>query len=78
MTGQHSFWMWVDVCCLLGSNRLLYKELKHTNTLFYLSDHYIREWRVIVDQAQTNYHGRPMDYNQSGVTDYARLSLLNA
>ena len=37
--------------------------LKHTTTLFALSDHYIlsREWRVIVDQAQTNYyHGRLM------------------
>ena len=35
---------------------------KHTTTLFSLSDHYIlsREWRVIVDQVQTNYHGRPM------------------
>ena len=33
---------------------------KHTTTLFSLSDHYIlsREWRVIVDQVQTNYHGR--------------------
>ena len=37
-------------------------KLKHTATLFSLSDHYIlsREWRVIVDQAQTNFHGRPM------------------
>ena len=36
--------------------------LKHTTALFALSDHYIlsREWRVIVDQLQTNYHGRPM------------------
>ena len=36
--------------------------LKRTTTLFALSDHYIlsREWRVIVDQVQTNYHGRPM------------------
>ena len=36
--------------------------LKHTTTLFSLSDHYIlsREWRVIVHQVQTNYHGRPM------------------
>ena len=34
----------------------------HTTTLFSLFDHYIlsREWRVIVDQVQTNYHGRPM------------------
>ena len=36
--------------------------LKHTTTLFSLFDHYIlsRKWRVIVDQVQTNYHGRPM------------------
>ena len=35
--------------------------LKHTATLFALSDHYIlsREWRVIVDQVQTNYQCRP-------------------
>ena len=40
----------------------VYYPLKHTTTLFSLSDHYILswEWRVIVDQAQTNYHGRPM------------------
>ena len=39
-----------------------YKMLKHTTTLFVLSDHYIqsREWGVIVDQVQTNYHGRLM------------------
>ena len=32
--------------------------LKHTTTLFALSDHYIlsQEWRVIVDNVQTNYH----------------------
>ena len=37
--------------------------LKHTTTLFALFDHYIlsREWRVIVDQVQTNYHGRPRE-----------------
>ena len=48
-----------------------YRQLKHNTTLFSLSDHYIlsREWRVIVDQLQTNYHGRPMVYNQSGVTE---------
>ena len=36
--------------------------LKHTTTLFSLSDHCIlsREWRVIVDQVKTNHHGRPM------------------
>ena len=34
----------------------------HTTTLFSLSDHDILcwEWRVIVHQVQTNYHGRPM------------------
>ena len=34
--------------------------LKHTTTLFSLSDHDIlsREWRVIVDQVQTNYDSR--------------------
>ena len=47
---------------------------KHTTILFALSDHYIlsRGWRVIVDQhdqVQANYHGRPMVYNQSGVTE---------
>ena len=36
--------------------------LKHTTTLVCLSSHDIlsREWRVIVDQVQTNYHGRPV------------------
>ena len=36
--------------------------LKHTTTLFSLSDHYIvsREWRVTVDLEQSNYHGKPM------------------
>ena len=35
---------------------------KTHHTLFALSDHYIlsREWRVIVDQLQTYYYGRPM------------------
>ena len=44
---------WVDNSCL---------RLKHTTTSFSLSDRYIlsRGWRVIVDQVQTNYHGRPM------------------
>ena len=38
----------------------LYK-IKHTTTLISLSDHNIlsREWRVILDQGQINYHGRP-------------------
>ena len=51
--------------------------LKHTTTLFSVSDHYIlsREWRVIVDQVQTNYHGRPVVYNRSGVTkEYKSIS----
>ena len=41
---------------------MFYIQLKHTTTLFSLSDHYMlsREWRVIVDQVQTNYHGRDM------------------
>ena len=36
--------------------------LKHTTTISFLSDHDILspEWRVIVHQVQTNYHGRPM------------------
>ena len=39
-----------------------FSRLKHTTTLLSLLDHDIlsREWRVIVDQVQTNYHGRPM------------------
>ena len=40
--------------------------LKHTTTLFSLSDHGIlsREWRIIiVDQVHTNYHGRHMVYS---------------
>ena len=46
----------LDISCVSIEN-----ELKHTTTLFSLSDHYIlsREWRVIVDQVQINYHGRP-------------------
>ena len=47
--------------------------LQHTTALFSLSDLYIlgREWRVIVDQVQINYHGGPMmlAYNQSGVNE---------
>ena len=39
----------------------LYAGLKHNSILFVLSNHYIlsREWRVIVDQVHTNYHGKP-------------------
>ena len=46
-------------------------ELKHTPTLFYLSDHLILnwEWGIIVNQVQTDYHGRPWDWNLSGVTE---------
>ena len=44
----------------LGGGIMLF--LKHTTTLFSLSDHDIlsREWRVIVHEVQTDYHGRPM------------------
>ena len=34
--------------------------LKHTTTILASSDRPSREWRVIVDQVQTNYHGRPV------------------
>ena len=46
---------------MLSSNEAL-KELKHTTTLFSLSDPNIlsQEWRVIVHQVQTNYHGMHM------------------
>ena len=45
-----------------GVNTSACLHLKHTTTFFSLSDHYTlsREWRVIVDQVQTNYHGRPI------------------
>ena len=42
------------------------------SSLFSLFDHYLlsREWRVIVNQVQTNYHGIGLwSYNQSGVTE---------
>ena len=40
----------------------LYTPIKHTTTLFSLSDHDIisREWRGIVNLVLINYHGRPM------------------
>ena len=46
-------------------NRLHLSQLKHTTTLFSLSDHDIlsREWRIIVNQLsslQTSYHGMTM------------------
>ena len=42
--------------------RVVVTLLKHTTTLFALSDYYIlsREWRVIADQMHNNYHGRPI------------------
>ena len=42
-------------------SRCMYIYLKHTTTTLSLFGHDIlsREWRVIVDQVQTNYHGRP-------------------
>ena len=57
-----------------------YLILKHTTTLFSLSDHYIlsREWRVIVDQVQTNYHGRPVvlkSVRRDRAVDYEGSSL---
>ena len=46
-------------------------HLKHTTTLFSLSDHYIlsREWIVIVDQVQTIIMVGLMYFNQSGVSE---------
>ena len=45
-----------------SEERVTVSQLRHTTKLFALSDHYIlsREWRVFVDQVQTNYHGRLM------------------
>ena len=56
--------------------------LKHTTTLFSLSDHDIlsREWRVIVNQVQTNYHGGPMVLKSvrcDQAIDYEGSSLLS-
>ena len=53
-----------------------YLLLKHTTTLFTLSDNYIlsREWRVIVDQVQTNYHGRLMVVYPSDANDLLIMS----
>ena len=56
----------------VSEERVSVKQLKHTTTLFTLSDHYIlsRKWKAFVDQVQTNYHGRPIwCYNQSGVIE---------
>ena len=73
---EQSIWEWKNplhalnvlvhdlVLYVLGTTAFpLFKPiLKHTTTLISLSDHYIlsREWRVIVDTLQTDYHGRPM------------------
>ena len=56
----------LDISC--GS---IENELKHTTTLFSLSDHYIlsREWRVIVDQYTPIIMVGLRCYNQSGVTE---------
>ena len=59
---------------------MFYKCSKETTTLFSLSDSDIlsREWRVIVDLAQTNYHGRPMVLKAVGcdrTVDYEGYSL---
>ena len=37
----------------------------YNHTLHYL----LCEWRVIVDQVETNSHGRPVYFNLSGVTE---------
>ena len=44
-----------------------YHQLKHTTTLFSLTEHDFlsQEWRVIVDQVQTNYNGRHIMVLQS-------------
>ena len=53
-----------------GYGMIAQRTLKHTTTLFSLSDHDIlsQEWIVIVGQLQINYHGSPNGHNQSGVT----------
>ena len=50
----------VDNIILVSTLTIL--KTHHYTTLFALFDHYIlsREWRVIVDLVQTNYHGRPI------------------
>ena len=45
---------------ILQPNFNTIQELKHTTLLFSLFDHYILS-RVIVDQVQTNHHGRPVE-----------------
>ena len=46
--------------CSAAYGTMYYTMLKHTTTLFSLSDHDIqsREWRVIAHQVYTNHHGR--------------------
>ena len=49
--------------CIFGIITPLFTQvLKHTTTIFSLSDHdsLSQERKVIVDQVQTNYYGRPM------------------
>ena len=67
---------WYNVGTLLLDSHLNSAQLKHTTTLFSLSNHYIlsREWRVIVDQVQINSHGRPDDTIISQVgADWGRM-----
>ena len=68
-----SRYVWLPTVLIIGSHHLqdlefLYFNWKNSDfrilnstTLLSLSDHYIlsREWRVIVDQVQTNYHRSP-------------------
>ena len=61
------------------SKKYNYTQLKHTTTLFFLSDHYIlsRWWRVIIDQVQTKNIIIMVGlwyYNQSGAT---KLLIMN-
>ena len=51
----------VDVLLCVQANTPS-SPLKHTTTLFSLSDHYILswEWRVIANLVHTNYHGGHM------------------
>ena len=50
--------------------------LKHTTTLFPISDNYIQagNGELFVDQVQTNYHARLWYYNQSDVTELLIMS----
>ena len=57
MTGNHAS-VQSNRCVLCVDDTQ--SKLKHTTTLFASPEHYIlsQECRVIVDQVQTNYHGR--------------------